>query len=155
MDDAVASFRRAYPALPESVPRARAELTEFARRAGASADCVDAVRLAASEAVTNAVLHAYPPGPACEHPIQVCASFVEDGLSVLVADDGGGLRPPSHQTGGLGLGLVIIARLADDFQLVSRGSGGTELRMGFKLAAGKYGAERQERGSLSAAASRA
>ena len=127
---------RSYPAIPESVPRARAELTEFARRAGISGEQLDAVRLSASEAVTNAVLHAYADSRSGAQMIQVRAAFADEGLLLLVVDEGNGLRPLPHQSNGLGLGLALIAQLVDDFQLVSRGAGGTELRMGFRVPAG-------------------
>jgi serine/threonine-protein kinase RsbW len=119
-----------YPAVPDSVARARNALTAFAEEAGADPRQLDAVRLAASEAVTNAVMHAYTQGQT--GAVHVSASYVEDELWVLIADTGGGLRPRSNSPG-LGLGLAVIAQLADEFQILSRGSGGTELRLRFEL----------------------
>ena len=60
MQSVTRTFARRYEADPESVGRARAELASFASLAGASSTLVDGVRLAVSEAVTNAVRHAYP-----------------------------------------------------------------------------------------------
>jgi anti-sigma regulatory factor (Ser/Thr protein kinase) len=147
------SFTRSYPANAESVPRVRSDLTRFATEAGAGGERLDAIRLAASEAVTNGVLHAYNGTPGT---IQVSASRVGDEFWLLVADDGSGLRPRGPHSG-LGLGLAMIAQLADDFQILSRSTGGTELRMQFSLA--RRDAERprpverrQLRGSLSSAA---
>lgn len=125
-----ASYSESYPATAESVPRARGALTAFAKDAGAGPDRLHAIRLAASEAVTNAVRHAYrdrTPGL-----IQVSASCVGGDLWLLIADSGSGLRAQSKAPG-LGLGLALIAQLADDFQIHSRGTGGTELQMRFKL----------------------
>ena len=45
------------------MPLARSALREFALAAGASEQQVDDVRLAGSEAVTNAVVHAYRDQP--------------------------------------------------------------------------------------------
>ncbi len=101
----------------------------FALAAGAAGEQLDGVRLAASEAITNAVLHAYPDGAGS---FQVTASYIPGELWVLVADDGQGLQPGSDR-GGLGLGLVVIAQLADEFQIVRRSSGGTGLQMRFRL----------------------
>ena len=131
------TFSASYGAVPDSVATARRELAEFARRAGCSDERVQAVRLAASEAVTNAVLHAYDRGAHGE--VHVSASYVEDELWVLIGDTGGGMRVRENSPG-LGLGLVLIAQMADEFQIASRGSGGTELRMRFNLAS-----ERPER----------
>jgi anti-sigma regulatory factor (Ser/Thr protein kinase) len=122
------TFNRTYPARAGSVPRARHDLTEFAREAGAGDEGLERIRLAASEALTNAVLHAYEaPGGR----ISVSAACVQGELLVLVSDQGAGLRV--RQSRGLGLGLALIAQVVDDFQILSRGTGGTELRMEFQL----------------------
>lgn len=147
------TYTEAYPAIADSVPRARAALTAFAEDAGARGDKLDSIRLAASEAVTNAVRHAYREGS--PGPIQVSASCLEDELWLLIADSGSGLRARS-KTPGLGLGLALIAQLADDFQILSRGTGGTELQMRFKLPVCKprpSGSRIQLRGSFSTAVS--
>jgi serine/threonine-protein kinase RsbW len=152
------TFSKSYAAVPASVPMARQAVTAFADRAGADADRLEAIRLAASEAVTNAILHAYSGDQS--GTIQVSASYIKDEVWLLIGDAGSGLRPRSNSPG-LGLGLALIAQLADEFQILSRGTGGTELRMRFKLRAPQSRrehherpiTERQSRGSLSAAAS--
>jgi anti-sigma regulatory factor (Ser/Thr protein kinase) len=127
------TFSASYPAAPDAVATARNALTEFADEAGARGEKLQAVRLAASEAITNAVLHAYKRFEKGE--VHVSASYVEDEIWLLISDAGHGMRP-RHDSPGLGLGLVLIAQLADEFQILSRGSGGTELRMRFKLSSG-------------------
>jgi serine/threonine-protein kinase RsbW len=156
MLDAGDSLSSSFPAVAESVPRARAALTDFALAAGAAGERLDAIRLAASEAVSNAVMHAYSRSAAedSSRNIHVNASFVEDDVWVLVSDEGGGLRPHTQSTG-LGLGLVLIAQLADEFQILSRGGGGTELRMRFQVRAAKRSARRQPRGSVASASAAA
>jgi anti-sigma regulatory factor (Ser/Thr protein kinase) len=124
------TFSASYPAIPEAVPTARNTLTRFASSAGASPERLDAIRLAASEAITNAVLHAYDVSECGE--VHVSASYVEGELWVLVSDAGHGMRRRDDSPG-LGLGLALVAQLADEFQIMSRGSG-TELRMRFDLA---------------------
>jgi anti-sigma regulatory factor (Ser/Thr protein kinase) len=147
-------FTQSYPAVADSVPSIRSELTEFAVACGADQDRLEAIRLSASEAVSNAVLHAYH---RARGTIHVSASYVGGEFWLFIADDGAGLRPRGPHSG-LGLGLALIAQLADEFQILSRSNGGTELRMQFKLtdppAAGRRsgGTHRQLRGSLSSAA---
>jgi anti-sigma regulatory factor (Ser/Thr protein kinase) len=119
-----------YPAIPGAVPAARRELTELALSAGASPDMVEAVRLAVSEAVTNAVLHAYPDSPGAVH---VTAAVASSELWILVADDGCGLEGRSRCPG-LGLGLALIAQVADAFTIRQRAARGVELQMRFDLA---------------------
>jgi serine/threonine-protein kinase RsbW len=118
-----------YPAEPESVSRARHALSEFAATAGADREQVDAVRLAASEAVTNAVLHAYRGDPGSVH---VTAAVVSDELWILICDDGCGLEARPDRPG-LGLGLALISQVSDELAVVPRASGGVEVRMRFML----------------------
>ena len=129
------TFSASYEAVPGAVPIARQALTDFARDAGADAERLEAIRLAASEAITNVVMHAYEQGEGGE--VQVNASYIEGELWVLIADCGHGLRPRDNSPG-LGLGLALIAGLADEFQILSRGSGGTELRMCFDLSPARH-----------------
>jgi serine/threonine-protein kinase RsbW/stage II sporulation protein AB (anti-sigma F factor) len=83
-----------------------------------------------SEAVTNAVIHAYREGePGRFH---VTAAVAGDELWVLIGDDGRGLRAWNDR-GGLGIGLSLISGLSDDFSIVTRASGGTEVQMRFDL----------------------
>jgi anti-sigma regulatory factor (Ser/Thr protein kinase) len=126
---AVKTLTLTLAALPDSVPQARRALQDFAIEAGASADQVDAVRLASSEAVTNAVLHAYGDDPG---KVYITAALVSDELWILIADDGCGLEP---QTGrpGLGLGLGLIAQASDHLTIVPRAGGGTEVHIRFDL----------------------
>ena len=49
--------------------------------------------------------------------IQLSASYVDGEFWLLIADDGSGLRPRGPHSG-LGLGLALIAQLADDFQIL-------------------------------------
>jgi serine/threonine-protein kinase RsbW len=123
-------FSVTYEARPESVGEARAALAEFAQQAGATPEQVDGVRLAASEAVTNAVVHAYRGAPGA---VQVTAALAGRELWILVADDGGGMQPRAERPG-LGLGLGLISQVCDDMAIVSRSAGGVEVRILFKLA---------------------
>ena len=147
-------YSECYPAVAESVPAARAALSSFAAQAGAGGSRLDSIRLAASEAITNAVMHAYAtePARASAGAIHISASAVEDELWILIADEGGGIRARADSKG-LGLGLVLIAQLTDDFQILNRGGGGTELRLRFKLTPGEGEDGGQPRGSLSVATS--
>ena len=93
----------------QALPRARGELAGFL--AGALPDQVRAdVVLAATELLTNALLHA-PPGP-----ITLTANLGAEQLRVEVADPGPGLpadwRGPSRRGIG-GWGLQLVAALSD------------------------------------------
>jgi anti-sigma regulatory factor (Ser/Thr protein kinase) len=126
-----------FRAVAETVPRARTAITGFALAAGADREQLDAIRLAASEAVTNAVIHAYG---SKDGSVRVSASYVPGELWLLVEDDGAGLRAGGRR-GGLGVGLVLIAQLADSFEILRRSNGGTQLQMRFKLRVGSAAAQ--------------
>jgi len=144
-------LRDSYPAIAASIPTARNDLVAFAAAAGADAHVVEAVRLASSEALTNVVLHAYGRDLGYIH---VTAWVVGAELCVLIGDDGVGLRP--HPEGsGLGLGLGIILQSSYALSVLKRSSGGTELRIRFRLDAGRDGDDGDDgddRGSLFAVA---
>jgi two-component sensor histidine kinase len=114
---------QSYPAIPASVPVARRELTEYALRAGASVEQLDAVRLACSEALTNVVVHAY------------------GGYAGRIYVNAG-LRS-NYESSGLGVGLALIAQASDGLTIMNRGSGGTEVRMRFRLEAAQVRPEGQ------------
>jgi serine/threonine-protein kinase RsbW len=124
------ALNESYPAIPEAVPLARRALTEVAATAGASGERLDEVRLAVSEALTNAVVHAYRNGDAGR--FHVTAAVASGELWVLISDDGRGLHA-WNDSRGLGIGLSLISRLSDDFAIVTRASGGTEVQMRFDL----------------------
>lgn len=132
MPDARKTLSLTYSAEPEAVPRGRLALREFARAAGADPDRTDRVALASSEAITNAVVHAYRGRPGS---VYVTAAVVSDELWILIADDGCGLEPRADRPG-LGLGLGLISQVTDDLAIVPRAGGGTEVRMRFSLSAG-------------------
>lgn len=132
------TYTEDFPAVAASVPRARTAIGCFALAAGADEEQVDAIRLATSEAVTNVVVHAYEEGK--QGRIRVSASYVPGELWLFVEDDGVGLQGSTHP-GGLGVGLVLIAQLANSFQIVRRANGGTQLQMRFKLRVGTSAAE--------------
>jgi anti-sigma regulatory factor (Ser/Thr protein kinase) len=115
------------PAEPSAVTLLRRRAAEFASTAGASDEVTQAVALAVSETVTNAVVHAYD---AKEHG-QVRVSCHADGerFIVEVADEGAGiwLRQDSS-----GLGLAMVGALAHTLDIAPGPDGrGTAVTMGF------------------------
>jgi serine/threonine-protein kinase RsbW/stage II sporulation protein AB (anti-sigma F factor) len=77
------------------------------------------------------VVHAYRDAPV--GPIDVTAGVSEGWLSVAVRDRGSGIVPRVDSPG-LGLGLPLIAQVADTLHVSEPVGGGTELRMTFRTA---------------------
>ncbi len=129
MQSVADSLTETYPAEAASIPVARRRLADFASSSGAARELVESVRLASSEALTNAALHAYR---GQSGNIYVTAAVVSDELWILIGDDGCGLEPRADRPG-LGLGLGLIAQVSDDLAIVTRAGGGIEVRMSFAL----------------------
>ena len=125
------ALSRSFPALPGSVPEVRGAVTAFARSVGVTDDTLESVRLAVTEAVTNAVVHAYVE---CDRvgDIRVEAWIGEELLHVRVSDSGRGMLPRLDSPG-LGLGLPLIARCVESLDVESADSGGTSVEMTFRL----------------------
>ena len=88
---------------------------------------VDAVRLAASEAASNALIHAYREQVG---DLRLRARIEDGELLVVIADEGVGLAPRTDSPG-LGLGLPIMAHVSERFEIVS-GPDGTEIHLAFR-----------------------
>jgi anti-sigma regulatory factor (Ser/Thr protein kinase) len=114
-------------ATPAAVPGLRRAVVDFAELHGVGV--APDVALAVSEAVTNAVLHAYR-----DHrggPVRVVACAEPQRLVVVVRDYGCGMSPHPNSPG-LGLGLSVIGRLTSELDIERpEQGGGTRLRMCF------------------------
>ena len=126
------------PDLELTLP-ARAENVAVARHAiGGLGDVIDVsdqtladVKLAVTEACTNVVVHAYPAG---DGPMGVRATVNDDLLRIVIIDQGRGILPRADSPG-LGLGLPLIATLAESLELGTGSNEETEVRMTFRLGA--------------------
>jgi serine/threonine-protein kinase RsbW/stage II sporulation protein AB (anti-sigma F factor) len=125
-------LQRRLRAEPPAIRDLRRELGEYAKAVGASPATVDAVKLASSEALTNVIVHAYVGGE--PGPMIVEAWTDEDGhLLVRVGDEGVGMVPRPDSPG-LGLGLSIMAQMADELRVANRHDGmGAVVSMRFSL----------------------
>lgn len=124
-------LRTSLPAVPASVPTLRAAVADFAAAAGVTEPRLTAVKLAVSEAITNAVVHAYADAPA-PGDVHVVTCMCDDTVYVTVSDDGTGMMPRLDSPG-LGVGLPFIAESADTLDIGRADGGGTELRMSFRV----------------------
>jgi anti-sigma regulatory factor (Ser/Thr protein kinase) len=130
---AFAATRRA---IIEAVGPLRRALSRWAVDAGADQRTQEAVAIAGSEAITNAVVHAYRTDrePGTVGVAGEVHGF--DHLHVTVSDDGSGMSPRADSPG-LGLGLPLIAQLAEAVEIDSRPGAGTRIAMDFALLSGR------------------
>jgi anti-sigma regulatory factor (Ser/Thr protein kinase) len=124
------ALARRFPARADQVRLARRGVEAYAREHGAVDP--DGIALAVSEAVTNVVVHAYIDAPEPGDVEVFAERHPGDGLEIQVCDDGRGMRP-RRDSPGLGVGLPIVARLAQRFRVETRPGGGTAVSMLFAV----------------------
>jgi len=129
------------PARAENVAIVRQALTGVGEALGLDARTLGDVKLAATEACTNVVVHAYQ-GIQAEPWLEVEAYTAPGALVIVVRDGGTGMEPraaergmePRAESERLGLGLPLIGALADSTEIGSGPDGrGTQVAMTFSL----------------------
>jgi len=120
------------PAAAPGVPLVRHALRGLLSGLDVPDDVVADIALAVTEACTNAVVHAYRDG---QGTISVTATHVDGSLTVTVCDHGCGMSA-RVDTPGLGVGLPVIAAIANSVEIGTPDGGVTEMCMRFALAGG-------------------
>ncbi len=125
--------------LPANVGVARNAVATFASQADFTLADIDEIRLAVSEAVTNAVVHAYPGRTGW---VRVTARLSEGQLQVEVEDEGIGIAdvPRARQAAyttdpeRMGLGFSFMEAFMDHVEVGPGASGGTRVVMSRRFA---------------------
>lgn len=118
------------PARAENIAIVRHALGAFGEAFDVDEETLADIRLAVTEACTNVVMHAYGGGE--DGPLEVRADMGEGQLTVAVLDEGPGITPRPDSPG-LGLGLPLIASLAESVELGRDRDEHTEVRMVFAV----------------------
>jgi serine phosphatase RsbU (regulator of sigma subunit)/anti-sigma regulatory factor (Ser/Thr protein kinase) len=101
-------------AVRDSLAPMREAFTGWLDSFGPVEDDRQSLKMAVSEAITNAIEHAYPPGR--PGPVRLVASMLPDGfLEVNVADRGRWREPGTADD--RGHGLLVIGQLADEMEV--------------------------------------
>ena len=117
---AARSIRLTIPARPEYISLSRLALTGLSRVRDVSDETLADLKLALTEACSNAVRHAYPGG---EGVVEISYSLQADRIVIEVRDDGEGFDPTAGRAGEGdqltegGLGIAIIRAIADELEL--------------------------------------
>jgi serine/threonine-protein kinase RsbW len=122
-------LHRTIPARAEELGPLREAVREYARTVGVCDP--SGLELAVSEAVSNAIVHAYVDEPDTGE-VEIHAEPVDEGhgLMLTVVDHGRGLVPRSDSPG-IGAGLPMLASLANRFEICDCPDGGTQVCMVF------------------------
>ena len=116
-------------ARPENLVLARLALGGVVARTVLGEDVIADLKLAVTEACTNAIEHAYSGDPGANEVV-VRFSLDEDTLSVEVQDWGSGFDADRHVRDDelrdhAGVGLMLIRSLTDELTIASAASGST------------------------------
>jgi len=123
---------------PENVALARVTVASFAAQLDFTLGELEEIKVATSEAVSNAIIHGYA---AKEGIVTINVSLYEDSVEVIVIDEGKGIediemaRQPSYTTDPerMGLGFVFIESFMDEVEVVSAVDQGTKVKMVKKI----------------------
>jgi anti-sigma regulatory factor (Ser/Thr protein kinase) len=118
------------PARAENVAVVRHAFGGFAEALSVDEQTLADIKLAITEACTNVVIHAYDDDD--DGSLEVDASIDDRRLTVVIRDEGRGIVPRPDSPG-LGLGLPLIATLAESLELGKDDDDRTEVRMTFAL----------------------
>lgn len=125
------------PSSSEYVGVMRLAISGVATRLNFTIEDIEDIKIAISEACTNAVQHGYDNEE--KGRVTVTCDVCPDRLEIRVHDEGSGFEPSILGTAeqqrsseaklGLGLGLTFIQNLMDDSEVISEPGKGTTIRM--------------------------
>lgn len=124
-----------FPSLPENVAFARTAVALFASQLDFTLDELDEIKVATSEAVSNAVIHGYE---GTTGTVRLTLHHRTGELVVLVEDEGKGIddiewaKQPANTSRPeerMGLGLVFIREYMNEVEMRSAPDRGTSVRM--------------------------
>ena len=125
------------PSLSDYVGVMRLAVSGVASRLKFTIEEIEDIKIAVSEAYTNAVQHGYNSNS--DGRVVVVCNVYEDRLEIQVQDEGVGFEPTtlgtedqkteSESKMGLGLGIAFIRNLMDESEIVSSPGKGTTVRM--------------------------
>ena len=117
------------PANPDYVSILRLTTSGIANKLGFSMDDIEDMKVAVSEACSNAVKHSE------DNKVIINFNLLNNGIQIEIIDNGKGYDVDSIETPDLsnpkegGLGLFIIQTLMDEVNISSKGNQGTTIKM--------------------------
>lgn len=128
-------FKSEFTAISENVGIARIVAAAFAAQLDFTLGTLDEIKVAVSEAVSNAVIHGY--GNSGEGMVFMTLRLLEGAVEIIVADEGCGIadieqaRQPAFSSDPerMGLGFVFMESFMDQLEVYSELTKGTRVRM--------------------------
>ena len=121
----------------ENVGFARAASAAFAAQVDLTLTEIDEIKVAVSEAISNAVIHGYGEFVDKENYIELVMNLYQDKLEFIITDYGRGIvnveeaMQPSFSSDPerMGLGFVFMDSFMDELEVISEPGQGTTVRM--------------------------
>lgn len=128
-------MRTEFSSLPSNVSYARVAAAAFASQLDFTINELEEIKVAVSEAVSNAIVHGYEGSP--EGTVSVCVELGRETLVIAVEDWGKGIEDmekamqPAYSTDPerMGLGFSFMQSFSDNLEVDSRPGSGTRVVM--------------------------
>lgn len=128
--------------IPANVAFARVAVASFASQLDYTLPDLEEIKVAVSEAVSNAIIHGYENAP--DKFVRVIAFLTKNALQIIIEDDGRGIEnieealKPAFSTDPerMGLGFVFMQSFMDSFDIDSAPARGTRVTMVKKVSTG-------------------
>lgn len=126
--------------IPENVGLARIAVAAFASEVDFDVSELEEIKVAVSEAVSNAIIHGYE--ESANGVITLTATLLSNVLEIVVEDQGKGIAglervlEPGSSAGDperMGLGFVFMRSFMDEVDVASEPGHGTRVRMAKKI----------------------
>ncbi|MCL0081272.1 anti-sigma F factor [Peptococcaceae bacterium] len=132
-------FKLEFKSIANNVAFARMVVATFASQLNYTLNDLEEIKVAVSEAVTNAIVHGYAHDP--EQNIALTVVLADTGMEIKVADLGCGIEDikqamqPTYSTAPerMGLGFVFMQSFMDKLQVDSTPGAGTTIIMFKKI----------------------
>ncbi|HHW29446.1 MAG TPA: anti-sigma F factor [Syntrophomonadaceae bacterium] len=136
---AINHIKLEFPSIAGNVRLARVTVAAFASELDYDVSVLEEIKVAVSEAVTNAIVHGYQKDP--QGIVTLTASLYDSNLEIVVEDRGKGIDnldqalEPGEGTDPerMGLGFVFMRTFMDELEVTSEPDLGTKVIMRKKL----------------------
>ncbi|HAF17764.1 MAG: anti-sigma F factor [Thermacetogeniaceae bacterium] len=136
---AINHIKLEFPSIAGNVRLARIAVAAFASELDYDVSVLEEIKVAVSEAVTNAIVHGYQKDP--QGIVTLTASLYDSSLEIVVEDRGRGINKldqalePGEGTDPerMGLGFVFMRTFMDELEVTSEPDQGTKVIMRKKL----------------------
>lgn len=135
MNEIKNQMKLTFMSVPENVPLARITVATFASQLEFSIEDLEEIKVAASEAVSNCIIHGYKGDP--NYSISIVCTIYLDLLEITVEDQGVGIADVSRamqpafstEDDRMGLGFTFMQSFMDKLDVKSSINQGTKVTM--------------------------